>query len=75
MAGEGKEANEDGHLKEYFEDCLDLLVRRNYFESVKYLLRHEFGDGSTFDKDSGKELSKAQSVVQSAMQYVRSQQD
>lgn len=75
MAGEGKEASDDVHLKEYFDDCLDLLVRRNYFESVKYLLRHEFGNGSTFDKDSGKELSKAQSVVQSAMQYVRSQQD
>ena len=62
-------------LVRYFDECLDSLVRSNFFESVKYLVEFKFGDGSSFDKNSGKELSKAQSVVQSAMQYVRSQQD
>ena len=54
-------------LIRYFDDCLDLLVRSNFFESVKHLVQFKFGDGSNFDKNSGKELSKAQSVVQSAM--------
>ena len=50
-------------LKAYFEECLDLLVRSNFFESVKYLIKNRFGGGAKFDKDSGKELSKAQSIV------------
>ena len=55
------ESTDDGQsrLKAYFDDCLDFLVRSNLFESVKYLIQHRFGDGSKFDKDSGKELSKA----------------
>lgn len=50
-------------LKAYFDDCLDMLVRSNFFESVKYLIKYRFGDGSKFDKDSGRELSKAQAIV------------
>lgn len=71
---EGHE-NEKKNLGEYFEDCLDSMVRSNMFSSVKFLIETQFADGSKFDKDSGKQLSRAQSVVQSAIQYVKSQQD
>ena len=37
------------------------------FESVKAIIKSNFGEGEKFDKDSGRKLSKAQSIVQSAI--------
>lgn len=54
-------------------NCLDALIRGNFFESAKLVLESKYtGDSPQYQ---GKELSDAHSKVQSAIQYVRNQQD
>jgi len=43
------------------------LVKGNYFESAKFVL----GEMKNTDADSKKNLNKAQSSVQSAIEYVK----
>ena len=52
-------------------DCLDQFVRANFFSTAKLMLEEQFGKIDSHDANTAKELSKAQSVVQSAIQYVK----
>ena len=54
-------------------ECIDILVRKNYFQSVKFLLDEKFGDTKKYNEGTGRELSKTQATVQSAIEYVRDQ--
>ena len=45
------------------------MVRLNYFESAKFMLSQEFG--GEHDANTAKALTKAQSVVQGAIQFVK----
>ena len=44
-------------------DCLDTLIRVNFFSTAKYLLDEQFGSKETHGSETGKGLSKAQSGV------------
>ena len=54
-------------------DCLDSLVKHNFFNSAKFMLSQEFG--GQHDENTARALSKAQSVVQGAIQFVKNQQE
>ena len=45
------------------DECLDLLIRHNYFESVKFLINTKFGEGMVIDRETGRALSKAPAGV------------
>lgn len=39
------------------------MVRNNYLESAKFMLETQFGNVDDYDQDTGKLLSRMQSVV------------
>ena len=47
-------------LKEYSTDleCLNIMVRSNYFDSAKFMLQSQFGNVDKYDQETGKLLSK-----------------
>jgi len=52
-------------------ECIGALVRHNYFESAEDMISTQFNK----DGASARDLNEAQSIVQTAIEYVRVHQN